>query len=82
MTTKHQTLIDALDNIGCLGKARDDEPVFVLRAQDALMPEIMLEWADRVDAKNGGPNEKTKRARTEAHAAREWQLLNGCKVPD
>lgn len=29
---------------GCLAKAKDDEMLFVLRAQDATSPLVVLEW--------------------------------------
>src|ERR1700730_449746 len=33
---------------GCLGKAADDEPVFILRAQDIFAPDLVREWADLI----------------------------------
>lgn len=39
--------IDELNNPdGCLGKAADDEPIFVLRANDPCAPAIVRRWAD------------------------------------
>jgi hypothetical protein len=32
---------------GCISKAADNEPLFVLRAQDMLAPELVREWAVR-----------------------------------
>lgn len=29
---------------GCLGKAKDDEMLFILRAQDVTSPIVVLEW--------------------------------------
>lgn len=29
----------------CLNKASDDEPIFVLRANDELAPDIVMKWA-------------------------------------
>ena len=37
MGTKH--------NDRCLDKAADDEPIFVLRAQDKLAPALVRQWA-------------------------------------
>ena len=31
----------------CYAKAADDEPIFVLRAKDALAPDVVRYWADR-----------------------------------
>ena len=35
---------------GCLGKAADDEPVFILRAQDSLAADLVELWALRSKA--------------------------------
>ena len=66
---------------GCLGKAADDEPVFVLRGQDVLAPDIITHWADRAHAA-GAPDEKVADAIMLAEAMREWQRANRSKVPD
>lgn len=36
------------DPDSCLSKAGDDEPLFVLRGQDVLAPEIVCEWAEHL----------------------------------
>jgi len=36
---------DELKGPSCLTNAADDEPLFVLRANDELAPSIVLEWA-------------------------------------
>lgn len=45
MATKAETIAAALKGEGCLGKAADDEPVFVLRAQDMHACSLVLQWA-------------------------------------
>ena len=35
------------DPNSCLNKAGDDEPIFVLRAQDVFAADTILAWADR-----------------------------------
>jgi hypothetical protein len=35
----------AANGRGCLGRAADDEPVFVLRGQDMLAPDLIDLWA-------------------------------------
>lgn len=40
MATKAESL-----KSGCLAKAADDEPVFILRAQDRLAPALVRAWA-------------------------------------
>lgn len=42
MAIKSQELID-----GCFARAFDDEPLFVLRANDPLAPTLVREWAHR-----------------------------------
>lgn len=39
--------INAARGKGPLGKAADQEPVFILRAQDLLASEVVRFWADR-----------------------------------
>lgn len=39
MGTKAQELVD-----GCFAKAADDEPLFVLRAQDTFAPALIRAW--------------------------------------
>lgn len=38
--------LEVRDPNSCLNKAERDEPIFVLRANDELAPEIVREWAD------------------------------------
>ena len=35
---------------GCLSRAADDEPVFVLRGQDKLAPGLIRQWAAQAHA--------------------------------
>jgi hypothetical protein len=81
MATKREVLEAALRGEGCLGKAADDEPVFVLRAQDALSDELVDKWAD--DALGAFPTNlsaeqfkkitlKADDARKTAEAMRAW----------
>lgn len=75
-----------------LNRLKPGEPVFPLRAQDEFAPDIIDEWADKVDnaADDGDPPEairkarihKANEARALAHEFRAWQTRNGCKVPD
>jgi len=73
---------------GGLGKAADDEPVFVLRANDVCAPATVEAWADFVEAGIGAmvsgdeTRAKVQEARSVAHLMRAWQALNGSKFPD
>jgi hypothetical protein len=73
---------------GCLGKAADDEPVFVLRANDVVAPAAVEAWADFVEQSVGAmvsgdqTRAKVQEARSIAHQMRAWQALNGSKFPD
>lgn len=75
---------------GCLGKAADDEPVFVLRAKDRFAPQLVEEWASKVETAthNTISDEadrsrlKIKEARALAHTMRAWQAMNTSKTPD
>lgn len=58
-----------------------DEPIFVLRAQDIVAPEIVREWAYRA-AMAGTPREKVVAARKIADQMEDWQIAHRRKVPD
>ena len=80
---------------GCLGKTRDDEPVFVLRAQDKFAPALVSLWArwckDAVlqetrahpDAGSHPTYKKAREAETLSEQMRDWQKETGrAKTPD
>lgn len=71
------------DGISCYDKAADDEPLFVLRAQDILAPEMVREWAYRAQ-KAGVPFAKVDEARRCADLMEDWQITESGnkKVPD
>lgn len=81
MATKREVLEQASRGEGCLGKAKDDEVVFVLRAQDRLMPLLIDQWAALAEL-HGCPIEKVNEARECAHRARMQQRERGSKYPD
>jgi hypothetical protein len=69
------------DPNSCLNKAADLEPVFVLRANDKLAPELVEKWA--ADAERHGCGEaKVREARNAAEAMRAWGKEQGSKFPD
>lgn len=78
MATKKETLEQAARGEGCLGKAADDEPVFVLRAQDVLAAGRVDDWADHAELQ-GSPPEKVAEARQLAEKMRAWPSR---KLPD
>jgi hypothetical protein len=69
------------EGVSTLEKAEPDEPVFVLRAQDMLSPEIVREWAYRAQCE-GAPIVKCDEARRIADAMEQWQIAHRRKVPD
>jgi len=71
----------------CWNKATDDEPVFILRAQDQLAIAAVRRWADLLEGRshpNDTPRrEKAAEARAWCNAADAWRLLHGGgKIPD
>jgi len=62
----------------CLNKAAEDEPLFVLRAQDESAPEVVRDWAAQAEAK-GAPAEKVREALELADAMEAWPHR---KTPD
>lgn len=91
MATRAKELEMLAGGQGCLAKAADDEPVFILRGQDRYAPEVVERWADLVSLlSNQGDQElvdqrrgKIREARALAHEMRAWQARTGrAKVPD
>ena len=65
------------------GLIPEDEPVFLLRAQDAASVDTVQFWASRAESLGASP-EIVKLAREHAIKMRVWQgrLQAGPKVPD
>lgn len=84
MATKAKEIDNYQDGTGCLGKAADDEPLFILRAQDATAPDLVRRWARQVMASSRGIlTPKVKEALEIADAMVAWQARTGrCKIPD
>ncbi len=59
----------------------EQEPVFVLRAQDQLAPVVIKIWALLAESL-GTPQEKISEARLIAEDMEIWQLNNIRKIPD
>lgn len=79
--TKIQVLEAAIRGEGCLGKAADDEPVFVLRAQDLLAYETLRHWIytarmNEVDA------DKIDGVVDDLEQFRQWSMDHTTKLPD
>ena len=55
----------------CLNKAAEDEPVFVLRAQDVLAPIVVSLWAE-LAASHDCNDAKVRDAEALANAMRAW----------
>jgi hypothetical protein len=80
MLTKKEVLEAALRGEGCLGKAADDEPVFVLRSQDNLAADLVEKWAISMGLLVTSIDEgsrlavKASEARSIAEAMRAWPI--------
>jgi hypothetical protein len=61
-------------------KIAEDEPVFLLRAQDKFSPEVVRHWANLV--KESGDSDLANHVLHWADKMRAWQLDNGYKIPD
>ena len=59
----------------------EDEPVFLLRAQDVVAPEIVDTWASLAEEDGAAPN-IVEAAIDQAEAMRNWQEEHGSKIPD
>ena len=63
------------------GLIPEDEPVFLLRAQDVCAPLIVLEWAFEAET-HGVSGLMVEQAKTHALLMRNWQTEHGLKIPD
>lgn len=92
MATKREVLEAAARGEGCLGKAADDEPVFVFRAQDMFTARTIRYWASTVDAHAAvectserelrATQAKTSAAREDANVVEFWGRMHPTKIPD
>ena len=77
------TIVAALNGVGCLGRSRADEPVFVLCARDKTASMLVRDWAKIVEAMSGGTTPTVIEARALADRMERWREANGGgKVPD
>lgn len=72
MATKAKEMELAAQGKGCLGKAADDEPLFILRGKDKLSPTLVRLWAD-LAALHGCGKEKVREARNLAERMEDYQ---------
>ena len=79
--TKGETILAAAAGQGCLGRAAEDEPVFVLRAHDRAAPGAIRDWAARA-RRMGGSELKAAGAMDVALEMEAWQKAHGFKEPD
>jgi hypothetical protein len=66
---------------GCFARAGEDEPLFVLRAQDRCAPATVRDWAGRA-FNLGASEEKVREAMDLALLMEQWQREHGFKTPD
>jgi hypothetical protein len=64
-----------------LDKVGDEEPIFILRASDALAPSIVNEWI-RAARRNGVNADKIASATRHLQAIWDWQAVYDHKLPD
>jgi hypothetical protein len=59
----------------------DDEPVFLLRGQDVLAPELLRQWAIGLLSR-GGSGIMAEIVMRHASAMEKWQVEHKKKLPD
>ena len=62
-------------------KIPDGEPVFLLRGQDKLAPELLLRWAAKLRLSGGEP-EMAQMVENHAQEMIAWQKHVKCHLPD
>lgn len=71
MGTKREELEKMARGEGCLGKAADDEPIFILRARDMHAADLVHKWA--IFARTTDcPNDKVLEAIALSEAMERW----------
>ena len=63
------------------GLIPEDEPVFLLRAQDVCAPFAVKEWLFRAELHGVHPR-MVSAAKEQAELMQEWQRQHGMKIPD
>ena len=63
------------------GKIPQDEPVFLIRAQDITAPDVVRYWAQKALAANAD-GKIVATAMVQAERMQRWQEEHGSKVPD
>jgi hypothetical protein len=81
MATKKEVLEAALRGEGCLGRAKDDEPVFVLVGDDMLAVGAIQYWMHRLEMHRRS-GAKVEQANEVVQEFLVWAGKNGTKVPD
>ena len=71
MAIKRVELMNANNGLGCLGKAADEEPVFILRAKDKHAPMAIRLWAHLAQM-SGCSSQKVSEAMNLASAMEQW----------
>lgn len=79
MATKRENVNDPSS---CLNKAREDEPIFILRAHDRVAPAAVRDWAHRAHANGNASQLKVDGAMEVALEMERWQRQHGFKDPD
>jgi hypothetical protein len=64
------------------GLIPEEEPVFLIRAQDITAPDVLLFWASEQLKLPGCDMNLVELARKQAHAMRQWQNQHGMKIAD
>jgi hypothetical protein len=90
MTTKADVLRLMAEGKGPLGRVADDEPVFVLRAQDVMAPGFVELWSAALATAHAAferPTTSDERlkvmtSKMTAEDMRKWQNRHGAKLPD
>lgn len=86
MATKGEILAAYANGEGTLARIGDDEPIFILRAQDRYAAKAVARWAEQqtaVSYPGSASREKALQARGIAAEMEAWRAAHGDgKVPD
>lgn len=76
MATKREVLEGMMRGEGCLGKAADGEPIFVLRANDLTASITIHKWANYVEQAADNVSDPKKKAKMIAKAKQAHSIAD------
>ncbi len=82
MVTKRELLEQAARGEGCLGKAGDDDEVFLLVDKDMFAADLVRDWANKVEMYSESTPSRQEKVRDARLVAERMEARESRKAPD